>query len=170
MARVALGFLLAPVLPALAAFALQPFAPQSFGMVVVFSLFSPLFAVPATVVLAVPLFLWFRRRNWLQLRHAVVGGMIVGCAVSLVFAVYAFSSAPNFYHWSDGKLFVQWRYFTEPLNYAAILVPYGVVMSALFWLIAYWKRPPNSTAHSDARATADTHEPPSPARAGGRGR
>jgi len=103
-------------------------------------LFSPVFAVPATIVFAIPLFLWFRHRNWLRLHHALLGGVVVGCATILVFAIYAFLTSPNFYHWSEGEFSVHWRYLTEPLNYAVIFVPYGAVMGAIFWVVAYWKR------------------------------
>ncbi len=157
MTRITLGFVIAPLLPALLAFALKPFMAEmsgdsNAGMVLFLSVFSPLFAVPAILVFAVPLFVWFRRRKWLRLHHALLGGAIVGCATTLAFAVYGFLTAPNFYHWSDGKLFVHWRYLTEPLNYAIVFVPYGVLMAAIFWVVAYWKRTPDIALASDVPA------------------
>jgi hypothetical protein len=174
MTRLALGFLTAPLLPAVIALALKPFAADipansGAGMVLFLSLFSPVFAAPATVVFAIPLYLWFRRRNWLRLHHALLGGAVVGLATTATFAAYGFLTSPNLYRWSDGKLFVHWSYLTEPLNYAMLFVPYGVVMGAAFWVIAYWKRTPNSTPHPDARTSAVPNQPPS-ARAGERGR
>lgn len=158
--RTALGFILAPLAPALLVLGARPIVGpllepgSTAAFLSVLTLFSPFFAVPATAVFAIPLYVWFRQRRWLTLHHTLLGGVFVGMAVTVVFAVYGFFTSPNPYHLSDGRIFVNWNAVKELLAYAALFVPYGLVMAFVFWLVAYWKRKPNNTVERDGPQAA----------------
>ena len=148
MPRVLLAFVIAPVTPALVAALLAWILPQDvllsepLNFVLFSTIFSPLFAVPATVLLAVPLFFWFRRRAWLELRHIIVGGVSVALLTTFVFAVFSLVSTPNFYYLTRDNLYVHWNSFREGLSYALLFVPYGVAVGCVFWLVAFWRATP----------------------------
>jgi hypothetical protein len=148
--RVALAFLLAPLVPTILAIPVNYFLsaqnitlpPDSFARGVLFtSTFSFVFALPAALVLAVPLYFWFRRQGWLKLRHALVAGLAVGALVTLLFTIYAAATTQNFITKSDDNLYVHWRTVKEGLSYGVLFLPYGVLTAWVWWVVAYWRKP-----------------------------
>ena len=121
MIRIVLGFMAAPLLPALMAWAVQRLIPDNPSVIAVvfLALFSPVVAVPATIVFAIPLFFVLRRRQWLGLHHLVLAGACIGLASTLIIVLVGAS--------------------TQFLFSAVAFVPFGMVMASIFWLVAYWK-------------------------------
>jgi hypothetical protein len=159
--RLVLAFILAPLTPAIVATIISKLtAPQIeessiARILLVLALYSPQYAVPATLAFAIPLFLWFRRRGWLKLRHIIAGGTIVGVASAIAFAIYGLVTTPNYYHYSDGRLFVHWNTLNEGLMTSVVVfVPYAIVMAWIFWAVAFWKRKPNNTVERDGPKAA----------------
>lgn len=134
--RLVLGFILAPLLPVLAAALLGWLTPGrkpggAIDLLLFLAEWSLLFSVPATLFFALPLFLWFRRRGWLRLGHALAAGALVGLASAGVVALYSLLS-------SDG-LSLNWRGFKSGFSYAEAFVPSGLLMGGIFWMVAFWR-------------------------------
>jgi hypothetical protein len=150
--RLAAAFAIAPFVPCALVLPLvllapgHPAPPSSAGVVVFLMLFSPLLAAPATWLIGVPLFLYFRRRRWLGFGHILIGGAVVATVFTLAFAAYALVTSPNFYAWGDGgRIFVHWSPLKKGLAYGFIFIPFGLLIAALFWLIGIWRSPVSSS-------------------------
>ena len=142
--RVFAAFVIAPVVPALFAWlalSLDLFQASPLGQMLVIVAFSPVVAVPATWLVGLPLFLWFRQRRWLRFSHILIGGAIVALVATLAFAVGSLLNTANWYYRTDERLYIHWSSLQEGLLYALLFVPFGVSTACAFFVIAFWRAP-----------------------------
>jgi len=146
--RLICAFVAAPLVPALLALPIALLVPPSSslsGFALFVTVWSPVIAIPATLLIGVPMFLWFRRRGWLKQRHVLLGGALVGAIVTLLFAILSLTASPNWYYANAGRFYVHSSSFLEGLAYAALFVPFGVAMAWIFWAIAFGAWMPNNS-------------------------
>lgn len=117
-----MGFLVAPT-----SAALFPFVGACAGTLIFngkcdidfgWSPFALAITFPATALVAVPLFILFCKRNWLEWWQIALGGAIVGLVSPVILQVV-----------DDGSNWVWYRF-------ALISVPLGILSSLVFWYIA----------------------------------
>ena len=147
--RAILGFVLAPLAPAFAAWLLS-LAPALTGVTLPgsFLALSLLYGYPLAGLFGVPLYLLFHRKNWLRLWQVGLAGAAIGCVVplALVGLVVAykvthlgFVGALRIGHHEMGTL-----------------IPFGAAVGALcasaFWLVALATNPMATVARSRGAA------------------
>ena len=120
MVRVVLAFVVIPFIYPLHGFLFSGELSSDVGARLVLRVAS--ITIPVTIVIGVPLFLLFRRRNWLQWWHFLVGGSVVGIACSLPIL-------PRVGAWEFVAVFA--------LSFAIIGLLHGIG----FWLLAVWRNP-----------------------------
>lgn len=131
--RTVLGFLLAPLAPAAVAWLLS-LAPSLTGVSLPGSILalSLLYGYPLAALFGVPLYLLFRRKNWLRYWQVSVVGTVIGSVVPLILVglVVAYNASQA---GLVGALQVGFREMGS-------LVPFGAAVGALcasaFWLLA----------------------------------
>lgn len=146
--RISLAFIGAPFLPALvgiqAGFLLTLVGiqaglllPSVWAAASTVMMFSPVFAVPATWLLGVPLFIVLSWRGITSFKATLVVGAAVAMAVSLLCAWASFptplqDSAESLYFPSRW-----WGWLGESLIYALVFILFGVVIAGIFWMLAF---------------------------------
>jgi hypothetical protein len=100
---------------------------------------SLVFAVPATVLFGLPVYIFFGRRGWTSLPKILGGATVSGSVSVLTFSVYSQFLSPNWYYISNKKLFENWAGFYHGLEFAYFVLPVALFVGLLFWVIAFWK-------------------------------
>jgi hypothetical protein len=152
----------------IAAFLVAPILPSLFGLLVLlgiqkFRLFtdhseitnlvgsaaliaagSGVFSIPASALFGLPIFLVFRRFGWLGFRQILGGAALSGLIYVLAFSLYSQITSPNWYHFGEKKIFLNWSGFREGVTTIYLVIPIALLVGLAFWIIAYWR--PNSGA------------------------
>jgi hypothetical protein len=132
-----IGFLVAPIVPALGAGLTTPIVGTSPSAKVVIALFPIAYEISfvAILVVGVPLFLIGRRLRLIRWWTALITGLVAGVVVALVFQWDLLTDVP-----------------TEPLNVQpATLLLYGTegaLAAFLFWLVWRQSQPRNGNRRS----------------------
>jgi hypothetical protein len=147
--RAVLGFLVAPLAPAIGAWLLS-LAPSITGVSQPGSLFalSLLYGYPLAALFGVPTYFYFRHKNWLRLWQVVAAGLAIGSIVPI-----ALVSLLVAYNFSERSLIAA---IEAGFRDMGALIPFGAAVGALcastFWLLALARPNKRSQAASPGAA------------------
>jgi hypothetical protein len=138
--RVALGFALAPIAPALLAIglliAIRPILPPNSRVegYLVMTVFSPVFAVPATVLFAIPMYAWLRCRGRVRLNQLLIIGAVVSLIVFTAVTERFLAGLISNNH-SPISL---WNEVKQLTGTALLFGGHGLLIAFTFWIVALW--------------------------------